>query len=86
VTYLKILHKNNADQEKWAMFARNLKKTYNSRYLYIFKENFFKVLITYYLHNRKNDPVAYMFQNPNNKTIKLTQPVLSDLPQDPAEK
>ena len=59
---------------------------YHSRYLYIFREKFFKVLITYYLHNRKNDPDAYIFQNPNNKTIKINQPMLSDLPQDPAQK
>ena len=61
-------------------------KKYHRRYLYIFRENFFKVLIRYYLHNRKNDLVAYIFQNLNNKTIKLTQPVLSDLPQDLAQK
>ena len=40
----------------------------------------------YILAQQKFDPVAYIFQNPNNKTIKLTQSMLSDLPQDPTQK
>ena len=36
----------------------------------------------YYIY----DPVAYIFHNPNNNKIKLTQIMLSDLPQDPTQK
>ena len=47
--------------------------------LYIYREIFLKLVVTYY-YNRKIVPVAYIFQDPNNKTIKLTEPELNDKP------
>ena len=59
---------------------------YIHMYMYIYVCAYVCIYTQRSWHNRKFDPTAYIFQNPNNKIIKLTQLVLSGLPQDRPQK